>query len=169
MQPNPVVLGQGFTQKILREHLEKLGTTVETETELREFKQDAEGVTATLVKHKGSEETAETVRFRYLVGTDGGRSASLISVRRIVVLNDRPAGIVRKSLGLSFEGKELDQGIILGELELEGLGTDVRVIPLSFLAYHLTSCTHSTGTAGPTGTTQRWSRTSPPPSPSFPN
>ena len=96
MQPNPVILGQGFTQRILREHLEKLGTTVETETELREFKQDAEGITATLVKHKGSEETAETVRFRYLVGTDGGRSASLVPV---------PSGVVLKHLSFRYRSQ----------------------------------------------------------------
>ena len=69
-----MLLGQGFTQKILREHLGRLGTTVETETELREFNQDPEGVTATLVKHRGDEESTDTVRLNYLVGTDGGRS-----------------------------------------------------------------------------------------------
>lgn len=78
-QPNPALLGQGFTQKILREHLEKLGTTVEAETELREFKEDAEGVTAILVKHQDGGETTETARPRYLVGTDGGRSASCVT------------------------------------------------------------------------------------------
>ena len=78
-----MLLGQGFTQRILREHLAKYDTTVETETELREFQQDAEGVTATLVKHQGGVETAETIRLRYLVGTDGGRSTPLVPAKCI--------------------------------------------------------------------------------------
>lgn len=121
-----MLLGQGLTQQILRKHLEAFGTTVETETELREYKQDAEGVTATLVKYKGGEETTETVRLRYLVGTDGGKSASCVSDNCAVFsAADVWPGIIRKSLGLSFEGKALNQGIIMGELQLEGLDRDV--------------------------------------------
>ena len=73
-QPNPVLLGQGYTQQVLRSHIEKLGGAIETETELRHFEQTADGVDVTLAKHRDGSEAIETARFRYLVGTDGGKS-----------------------------------------------------------------------------------------------
>ncbi|KZT72265.1 FAD/NAD(P)-binding domain-containing protein [Daedalea quercina L-15889] len=104
--PNPILLGQGYTQQILRAHLEKLGGAIETETELRHFGQTADGVTVTLVKQRNGEEVIETASFRWLVGTDGGKSG------------------VRKQLGLSFEGQALKEHSIHGELYVEGLDAD---------------------------------------------
>ncbi|TFY60899.1 hypothetical protein EVJ58_g4853 [Rhodofomes roseus] len=104
--PNPIILGQGYTQAILRSHLEKYGCVVETDTELGEFKQTSEDIVATLVKRQDGKEVAETAHFRWLVGADGGRSN------------------VRKQLGLSFEGQALKEHTIIGELDLEGLDAD---------------------------------------------
>ncbi|KAH9911189.1 FAD binding domain-containing protein [Fomitopsis serialis] len=104
--PNPIILGQGYTQAILRSHLEKFGCTVETETELRQFEQTSEGVVATLVKQQDGKELVETSHLRWLVGTDGGRSN------------------VRKQLGLSFEGEALKEHTIIGELDIQGLDAD---------------------------------------------
>lgn len=73
-QPNPVLLGQGYTQQVLRSHIEKLGGTIETETELQHFEQSTDSVTVTLAKHRDGSEVVENASFRYLVGTDGGKS-----------------------------------------------------------------------------------------------
>ncbi|MFG2074930.1 FAD-dependent monooxygenase [Nonomuraea maritima] len=77
--PNTWFVPQFRTEEILRERLSELGGRVETATELTGFTQDADGVTAVL--------SSGTVRARYLVGADGGRST------------------VRKRLGVAFPGE----------------------------------------------------------------
>jgi 3-(3-hydroxy-phenyl)propionate hydroxylase len=81
--PSPLILGQDRTERILETHLNRLGGHVDWNTELVGFDQDGAGVTATLHSPEGQE---QTVRARYLVGCEGSNS------------------VVRKTLGLSFEG-----------------------------------------------------------------
>ncbi|MGX1807113.1 FAD-dependent monooxygenase [Nocardia sp. NPDC055321] len=99
-QPNPWVLGQSDTERLLRERLAEFGVRVELGTELTDFTADADGVSATLVR--GGE--SETVRADYLVGADGGRST------------------VRKRLGIAFEGVT-DESVrmLLGDVRADAL------------------------------------------------
>jgi 2-polyprenyl-6-methoxyphenol hydroxylase-like FAD-dependent oxidoreductase len=94
---------QWRTGEILRDRLTELGGTVELATELTGFTQDEEGVTATLTGPAGS----ESVRAKYLVGADGGRS------------------FVRKSLGVGFLGESRDQDrSIIADVRTEGPDRD---------------------------------------------
>ena len=60
------------------------------------FEQDADGVTATLAGDTGE----QTVRAAYLVGADGAHS------------------MVRKGLGLTFEGAAFEERYMLGDVEV---------------------------------------------------
>ncbi len=66
-----VALPQYETERVLTQHLEGYGTSVERGVELASFTQDVDGVTAELVGPEGS----ETVRACFLVGCDGAHSA----------------------------------------------------------------------------------------------
>lgn len=98
--PSPWFVPQFRTEEILRERLAALGVTVELNTELTGLSQDADGVTATLG-------TGETVRARYLVGADGGRST------------------VRKQLGIEFPG-ETDESttMLFADTHVDGITHD---------------------------------------------
>ena len=98
--PNLWFVPQFRTEEILRARLEELGGRVELGTELVEFRQDADGVTATLRRGEVDEE----VRVDYLVGADGGRST------------------VRKRSGIAFAG-ETDEAIsaMLADVRVDGL------------------------------------------------
>ena len=85
------------TERILRERLAGLGTQVERDVRLVGFEQDDEGVSATLEGPDGE----ETVRAGYLVGADGAHS------------------VVRKTLGLSFEGGAFAEQYMLGDVEVD--------------------------------------------------
>ncbi|WP_181783078.1 FAD-dependent monooxygenase, partial [Pseudonocardia pini] len=87
-------LPQYDTERILAETLARYGTVPERPVQLTSFVQDAGGVTATL-------DTGEEVRAQYLVGADGAHS------------------IVRKSLGLTFEGGAFADEYMLGDVELD--------------------------------------------------
>ncbi|MGW4247821.1 FAD-dependent monooxygenase [Nocardia sp. NPDC004722] len=102
--PNPWVLAQADTERVLRERLAELGVRVESGTALVEFSGGDDAVTATL-EHAGKR---ETVRVDYLVGADGGRS------------------IVRKALGIAFEGST-DESIrmLLGDVCADALDHSV--------------------------------------------
>src|SRR5258708_38837431 len=76
---------QFLTEAAMRERLTELGHAVEFGRELVGFSQDAEGVAAHLAGAAGE----ESVRVRYLVGTDGGRS------------------FVRRTLDVGFPGQTL--------------------------------------------------------------
>ncbi|MEU5149054.1 FAD-dependent monooxygenase [Streptomyces yangpuensis] len=91
-------LPQYETERILDEHLGRWGTTVERGTELVSFSQDAHGVTSRLHTPSGAE---EELRTRYLVGCDGAHS------------------IVRKGLGLSFEGGAFPEEYMLADVEAD--------------------------------------------------
>ncbi|MGW6619695.1 FAD-dependent monooxygenase [Nocardia sp. NPDC055002] len=90
-------LPQYETERILRQHLESLGTRVERGVRLVGFTQDEDGVAAVLAGPEGE----HTVRARYLVGCDGAHST------------------VRKTLGLTFEGAAFAEQYMLGDVELD--------------------------------------------------
>ncbi len=94
----PLMLPQFLTEAILRERLLELGHAPRFGRELTGFTQDEAGVTAKI----GS----ETVRARYLVGADGGRS------------------FVRHALGIEFPGKTLGIRAVVADLVLDGLSDD---------------------------------------------
>jgi pentachlorophenol monooxygenase len=89
-------LPQYETERILSEHLERLGGRVERGVALRGIAQDDHGVTAVLDGSRGEEQ----VRARYLVGCDGAHS------------------VVRHELGLGFEGGRFAEEYMLGDLEV---------------------------------------------------
>ncbi|GAA4789375.1 FAD-dependent oxidoreductase [Streptomyces sanyensis] len=91
-------LPQNETERILDEHLRRLGTRVERGTELVSFSQDEGGVWSRLVLPSGD---GEEVRSRFLVGCDGAHSA------------------VRKGLGLAFEGGALPEEYMLADVEVD--------------------------------------------------
>ncbi|MFI1972780.1 FAD-dependent monooxygenase [Streptomyces cinnamoneus] len=98
--PDPRMLPQWRTVELLVERLEELGGHVDFRTELTDFAQDPDGVTATLRHADG---TVETVRAGWLVAADGGRST------------------VRKALGVPFTGEELTaQPVLIADVLLAG-------------------------------------------------
>ncbi|MEU4208574.1 FAD-dependent monooxygenase [Streptomyces sp. NPDC026206] len=96
-----LMLPQWRTVEILNARLAELGGRVDFDTELTDFTQDTDGVTATLTRTDGER---ETVRVDYLVGTDGGRST------------------VRSALGIGFDGDVVDpQPVLLADAFIDGL------------------------------------------------
>ncbi|MER5468134.1 FAD-dependent monooxygenase [Streptomyces sp. NPDC002935] len=91
-------LPQYETERILDAFLARFGTRIERGTELVSFRQDTDGVTVALRSASGAE---EEVRARYLVGCDGAHS------------------VVRKQLGLSFEGSAFPEEYMLGDVEVD--------------------------------------------------
>ena len=65
------VLAQYNTEAILREHIERLGGTVEYGTMLRSFEQRPDRVDAMLVTQNEGTEQTESVVCHWLVGADG--------------------------------------------------------------------------------------------------
>ena len=99
----PLMLPQYLTEGVLRERLAELGHAPRFGHELTGFEQGGEGVTARLATADG---TTTTVRARYLVGADGGRS------------------FVRKALAIDFPGESLKMRAMVADLSLTGLGRD---------------------------------------------
>ncbi len=98
----PLMLPQFLTEAALRERLAELGHRPEFGCELTALAQDEHAVTATVVSATGE----ETLRARYLVGADGGRS------------------FVRCALKIDFPGRTLGVRAIVADLILTGLGRD---------------------------------------------
>jgi 2-polyprenyl-6-methoxyphenol hydroxylase-like FAD-dependent oxidoreductase len=92
---HPYVLGipQTVTDRLLEERAAELGTEIRRGCELVGLSQDDDGVTVALAD-------GTSVRSRYLVGCDGGRST------------------VRKLLGVGFPGEPSRVDTLLGEMEL---------------------------------------------------
>ncbi len=99
----PLMVPQFLTEGAMRERLVELGHRPEFGAELTGFDQDAEGVTARLRSPDGE----ETLRARWMVGADGGRS------------------FVRHALGIGFPGKTLGVRAIVADVTLTGLSRDV--------------------------------------------
>ncbi|MEU3650564.1 rifampin monooxygenase [Lentzea sp. NPDC034063] len=91
----PVVLGlpQPITERLLAEHATELGAEIRRGSTVTAFTQDDEGVTVELAD-------GTSVRTRYLVGCDGGRST------------------VRKLAGIDFPGEPSRVETLLGEMEI---------------------------------------------------
>ena len=92
-----VSLPQYETERILADVLEPLGPVVERGSEFLGFTQDEAGVTAT-VDRDGVE---TIVRAEYLVGCDGAHS------------------VVRKGLGLAFDGDAFPEEYMLADVEVD--------------------------------------------------
>ncbi|HEY1562427.1 MAG TPA: FAD-dependent monooxygenase [Caulobacteraceae bacterium] len=102
--PNMMMAPQWRTDALLRDRLSALGGRVEGGTALRSFDQDEAGVTARL----DASGAIQTVRSRYLVGADGGRSS------------------VRSALGLAFPGETMDEArLLIGDVKVDSLARDV--------------------------------------------
>lgn len=100
--PMPVMLPQFLTEGIMRERLLELRSRPELGCALVGLTQDTDSVTAQLAGKAGE----ESVRARFLVGADGGRS------------------FVRKALGIGFPGKTLGVRALVADVALTGLGRD---------------------------------------------
>jgi 2-polyprenyl-6-methoxyphenol hydroxylase-like FAD-dependent oxidoreductase len=92
-----IAIPQYATERILREELAMRGVRVERGVRLTGFTQDDDGVTATLATDTGE----QSMRAGYLVGADGAHS------------------MVRKTLGLSFEGAAFEEQYMLGDVEVD--------------------------------------------------
>ncbi len=127
-QRNPWIIGQSHNEAIVRSHLEKLGVHVELNTELVSFEQDANGVTAQVVKHDGSSDVPETVLASYVVGAEGARSKSPLIPHFPAVFSLRQlAGVVRKQLGFTFEGETRPANrILISDMEVTGISDEVN-------------------------------------------
>jgi 2-polyprenyl-6-methoxyphenol hydroxylase-like FAD-dependent oxidoreductase len=97
--PFALMLPQSDTERLLEEHLGRLGINTQRQTELSSFEQDKCGITAVLKNADGQE---EVVKADWLIGCDGAHSA------------------VRHGLGLSFLGNTLQSDWILADLNLSG-------------------------------------------------
>jgi 2-polyprenyl-6-methoxyphenol hydroxylase-like FAD-dependent oxidoreductase len=98
----PLMLPQFLTEAIMRERLVECGHRPRFGCELIGFEQDADGVTA-IVRSAGDE---ETVRARFLVGSDGGRS------------------FVRQALAIDFPGNALGIRAVVADILIDGLSDD---------------------------------------------
>ncbi|MBB4192647.1 2-polyprenyl-6-methoxyphenol hydroxylase-like FAD-dependent oxidoreductase [Rhizobium aethiopicum] len=98
----PLMVPQFLTERVMRERLIELGHRPEFGCELIGFEQDEAGVTAQLNSQSGD----ETIRVRWLVGADGGRS------------------FVRHALDIGFPGKTLGVRAIVADVALTGLDRD---------------------------------------------
>jgi 2-polyprenyl-6-methoxyphenol hydroxylase-like FAD-dependent oxidoreductase len=94
-----LMVPQFLTEGVMRERLVELGHEPEFGCELIGFTQDETGVTAQLAGKRGQ----ETIRVRYLVGADGGRS------------------FVRHMLDIGFPGKTLGVRAVVADVLLTGL------------------------------------------------
>ncbi|TRM62250.1 FAD binding domain-containing protein [Schizophyllum amplum] len=94
--PNARGLGQDRFEEILFEHLGALGCEVERGTELRSCTENADRVSAEILKADGTVDKAE---FEFVVGSDGGHST------------------VRHMLGLSFLGETREaEGLVVADM-----------------------------------------------------
>jgi len=94
-----LMVPQFLTEGVMRDRLVELGHHPQFGCELVGFTQDEQGVTVRLTGEAGD----ETIRVRYLVGADGGRS------------------FVRHALDIGFPGQTLPARAIVADVVLSGL------------------------------------------------
>ncbi len=99
---SPVMSPQFLTEAALRDRLAALGCEPGFSRELVGFEQADAGIEARIAGPEGE----ATLRARYLIGADGGRS------------------FVRHRLGVDFPGQTLGVRAIVADVELEGLDRD---------------------------------------------
>ncbi|MGW7268667.1 FAD-dependent monooxygenase [Streptomyces sp. NPDC054842] len=97
--PYPLMILQSAIERLLEERAEELGVRVRRSCEVGALRQDESGVSAELDTAHGP----DTLRARYLVGCDGGRST------------------VRKLAGIGFPGTEATMTALIGDVELPEL------------------------------------------------
>ncbi|PCC75790.1 2-polyprenyl-6-methoxyphenol hydroxylase [Nannocystis exedens] len=95
--PTPVFLDQSATERILAEHLGRLGGAVERGLRLLSFRDEGSQVVATI---GGEDGRTETVTARWLVGCDGAHS------------------VVRRGLSLPFEGSAYEDMFDQADLKI---------------------------------------------------
>ncbi len=95
--PYLLVLQQSETERLLVDRLKTHGFEVERRTKLTGLTQDGSGVTATLVDAEGHSSESRTP---WLIGCDGARS------------------VVRKGLGLPFDGVDYEESFLLADVRL---------------------------------------------------
>jgi 2-polyprenyl-6-methoxyphenol hydroxylase-like FAD-dependent oxidoreductase len=105
--PQPILLPQSKTERILSDQYLGAGGTIERGVELISLDEDSEGISATL-RHPDRYE--ETIRVAWLVGADGARST------------------VRHLLGIDFEGYTEPDLFLLGDIRIEGADLDRHTI-----------------------------------------
>lgn len=113
------MVGQDRFCHVVTGHLKKWDVNVEFSSELLSFQQHEDYVTATVTKTKdGHSEKAEA---DYVIGADGGKSMSALPLASALVEYNCPSGIVRKLLGLNFEGETGDSElIVIGDIQMTG-------------------------------------------------
>ncbi|WP_244642392.1 FAD-dependent oxidoreductase [Phyllobacterium sp. 628] len=99
----PLMVPQFLTERVMRDRLAEFGLYPEFGCELLAFDEAKGVVTARIARRSGE----TTIRARYLVGADGGRS------------------FVRHALGIGFPGKTLGVRAIVADVTLTGLGREV--------------------------------------------
>lgn len=92
-----IAIPQYATERILREELALRGVEVERGVRLSGFERDGDGVRVTLAGDGGD----QTVQAGFLIGADGAHS------------------VVRKTLGLTFEGAAFEEQYMLGDVEVD--------------------------------------------------
>jgi 2-polyprenyl-6-methoxyphenol hydroxylase-like FAD-dependent oxidoreductase len=97
--PRPLMLAQSETERLLTEHLQRVGVTVERPVELTTFSDHGDHVVATLRHADGRD---ESIRCDWLLGCDGAHST------------------VRKALGLEFTGEADPNDFLLADCRVEG-------------------------------------------------
>lgn len=98
----PLMVPQFLTEAVMRDRLAELGHHVEFGHAVVGFEQDGDGVSVHLATPSGE----QTVRARYLIGADGGRS------------------FVRQALDIGFPGKTLGVRAVVADIVLQGLPRD---------------------------------------------
>ncbi|SEG35085.1 3-(3-hydroxy-phenyl)propionate hydroxylase [Actinacidiphila yanglinensis] len=101
--PLPLMILQDSVERLLEQWAGELGVRVRYASPLTGVRQDEEGVTIEL---GGAQEAGATLRARYLVGCDGGRST------------------VRKAAGIAFPGTSATMTAMIGDVELPDLPED---------------------------------------------
>jgi len=99
MSPYPFLLlvEQGLHEKLLYDFIKSKGKDVVWQTTLESFSQTEAGVTANIKTANGASETIEA---KFLVGCDGAKS------------------IVRRTLGLTFEGSTLERLFYVADVDI---------------------------------------------------
>ncbi|MBE9075989.1 FAD-dependent monooxygenase [Romeria aff. gracilis LEGE 07310] len=94
-----LMLEQSETEKLLYQHLQSLGRSLEWETELTALQQDEAGVRADLTRFDGE---TETVQARYVIAADGAHS------------------LIRKQVNMPFTGNTVEERFMVMDATVNG-------------------------------------------------
>ena len=119
-QLNSRLLGQQNLEEIIQTEMKKYNSSIELGVELVSLEQFDDRVEVKI--HKRNTENSvfeeESSTYKWVVGTDGAR------------------GVVRKSLGLTFQGQTKEGKFVIGDIKVEGL-IDVGFPRFFFIINHL--------------------------------